>query len=85
VIDGDNAAQLWNQRLLQNDAQAAGGADRQGRDAAEGDRDRLKQELEARYSGPQNARRPMIAEGDVDWKVLAVSPAELDWLEGRQA
>lgn len=84
TIDGDNAAQLWNQRLLQNDARPPAALVIKNGSLQPEDRERLKAELEARYSGPHNARRPLIAEGDVDWKMLAVSPAELDWLEGRR-
>jgi HK97 family phage portal protein len=84
IIDGDNSAALWNRKLLTNDARPPAALVIKGGAMDATDRERLKAELEARYSGPDNARRPLIAEGDVDWKLLAMSPAELDWLEGRK-
>jgi HK97 family phage portal protein len=84
VIDGDNAAALWNKKLLENDARPAMGLVVKGAISDPAVRERLKKELEERYSGPNNARRPMVLEGDLDMKPLALTPAELDWLEGRK-
>lgn len=83
VVDGDNAALEWNHNLIANDARPPAALIIKG--ALQTDtRDQLRLDLEKRYSGTKNARRPIILEGDVDWKTLAVSPADLDWLEGRK-
>jgi HK97 family phage portal protein len=83
VIDGDNQALEWNYHLLKNDARPPSALIVRG--MMQGDaRDQLKKDLEERYSGSKNARRPMVLEGDVDWKTLAVNPADLDWMQGRK-
>lgn len=83
VIDGDNAAQVWNHKLLLNDAVPRSAFLVKGglQDDA---RERFRAELESRFSGPDNARRPMVFEGDLDWKELGIRPVDLDWIEGRK-
>ena len=83
VIDGDNAALAWNQSLLANNARPPAALIVRG-GMQDDVRERTRADIEARYSGAKNAGRPMVLEGDVDWKTLAMSPAELDWLEGRK-
>ena len=83
VIDGDNAALAWNQSLLANNARPPAALIVKG-GMQDDVRERTRADIEARYSGAKNAGRPMVLEGDVDWKTLAMSPAELDWLEGRK-
>jgi HK97 family phage portal protein len=83
TIDGDNAAAEWNRNLLQNDARPPAALVVKG-GMQDDMRERLNDELATSFSGPINARRPLILEGDVDWKLLSVSPADLDWLQGRK-
>lgn len=82
VIDGDNAASLWNRNLLLNEARPSSMLIVKG-SMQEDARTRLQRDLEERYAGPKNAKRPMIIEGDTSWQALSMSPAELDWLAGR--
>lgn len=83
VIDGDNKALLWNQQILSNSGVPPGmvviknGVQKEVRD-------RLKAEMEKRFSGSSNSRRPMVGEGDVDWKDFGRSAVDLDWMEGRK-
>jgi HK97 family phage portal protein len=84
VVEGDNAAALWNKKLLENDARPSTAMVVKGGIADPAVRDRLKAELQERYAGAQNARRPMLLEGDLDMKVLGLSPADLDWINGRK-
>ena len=42
---------------------------------------RLKQELETGFQGAANAGRPMVLEGGLDWKAMALSPQEMDFVE----
>ena len=44
---------------------------------------RLKQELESAYQGPENAGRPMVLEGGLDWKQMSYSPKEMDFIAAR--
>lgn len=83
VIDGDNAAVLWNQKILDNEGRPSGLVIIKTplQDDA---RERFKAELEQRLTGPKNARRPMVGEGDIEWKQLSLTSTDLDWLEGRK-
>jgi hypothetical protein len=47
--------------------------------------DRLKQDLDALYSGAANAGRPLLLEGGLDWRPMSLSPADLDFLEARNS
>ena len=44
---------------------------------------RLKGELEANYQGAGNAGRPLLLEGGLDWKPLALSPKDMDFVEAK--
>ncbi|KQN72244.1 hypothetical protein ASE94_06875 [Devosia sp. Leaf64] len=46
---------------------------------------RLKEELEENFSGAANAGRPMVLDGGIDWKAIAMSPREMDFIEARHA
>ncbi len=45
--------------------------------------DRLKAELEQAFSGQSNAGRPILLEGGLDWKPLALTPKDMDFQEAR--
>ncbi|EAU40135.1 Phage portal protein, HK97 family:Phage portal protein [Fulvimarina pelagi HTCC2506] len=45
--------------------------------------DRLKAELESGYSGAGTAGRPMLLEGGLDWKAMALTPKDMDFMEAR--
>lgn len=82
-VDQHNAAAEWNQKMLQNNAQPPGAfvyAETMGKEAF----DRLAQQIGDHYTGPDNARQPLILEGGADYKTLAMSPVDMDWLEGKR-
>jgi HK97 family phage portal protein len=82
-IDANNAGSRWNAALLQNSAQPSGVLKVKG-NLTDTQRERLKEQLEERYSGPRNARRPMVVEGDTHWQALSLTPVEMDWIEGNR-
>ncbi|TCK31285.1 HK97 family phage portal protein [Ancylobacter aquaticus] len=47
--------------------------------------DRLKEELEANFSGSGNAGRPLLLEGGLDWRPLSLTPKDMDFLEAKNA
>jgi HK97 family phage portal protein len=85
-LDIHNAAADWNKALLDNAARPSGAliytADT---GLTEAQFSRLKGELEANFQGAQNAGRPLVLEGGLDWKPMALSPAELDFVELKNA
>jgi HK97 family phage portal protein len=85
AIDIHNAASAWNKALLDNAARPSGalvygGGDGQmTRDQFE----RLKTELADSFQGGRNAGRPLLLEGGLDWKPMALSPADMDFINAK--
>jgi HK97 family phage portal protein len=88
-IDLHNAASAWNKSLLDNAARPSGALVYTNRDTA--DRlsdeqfDRLKEELADTYTGATAAGRPMLLEGGLDWKPMSLTPADMDYINGKHA
>ncbi len=86
ALDIHNAAGTWNKALLDNAARPSGALVYQTRDGGNLSRDqfeRLKEELEANFSGAGNAGRPLLLEGGLDWKAMALTPRDMDFLEAK--
>lgn len=86
-LDTHNAAAKWNKSLLDNAARPSGAL---VYSAAAGNLtadqfERLKSELEQGFQGAVNAGRPMVLEGGLDWKTIAMSPKDMDFLEAKNA
>ena len=78
-----NAAAAWNKALLDNAARPSGAL---VYSVANGQLTpeqfaRLKDELERGFAGAANAGRPMVLEGGLDWKTIALSPRDMDFVE----
>ena len=85
-LDIHNASAQWNKALLDNAARPSGAlVYSAGQNLTEDQFTRLKQELEASFSGAANAGRPMVLEGGLDWKALALTPRDMDFIEARHA
>ena len=86
ALELHNAASRWNKALLDNSARPSGALVYQpgdGGNLAPEQFDRLKAELESGYSGAARAGRPMLLEGGLDWKAMALSPKDMDFVEAR--
>jgi len=88
AVDIHNAGARWNKALLDNAARPSGalvlsssGADRLSDEQFE----RLKAELGDVYQGSHNAGRPMLLEGGLEWKPMAHAPADMEFLQSRNA
>ncbi len=88
-IDQHNDAARWNMSLLQTGGRPSGAlvytpahADAPDTLTTE-QRQSIKAELERYYSGPENAGRPLILEGGLDWKEMSLTPKDMDWLAGK--
>lgn len=80
-IDASNESLRWNVALLQNGASPSGmfsTPENLGDDFEE-----FRDELIDQYTGPDNAGAPIVADNDLDWKQIGLSPADMAWLEGR--
>ena len=84
-IEIHNAAANWNKSLLENAARPSGAL---VYSAASGNLstdqfERLKSELEQGFAGANNAGRPMVLEGGLDWKTIALTPKDMDFMEAK--
>ncbi len=86
-LDIHNAAAEWNKALLDNAARPSGALVYSGGTGTltEAQFRRLKEELEQGFSGARNAGRPLVLEGGLDWKAMALTPAEMDFMELKHA
>lgn len=86
-LDIHNSASAWNKALLDNSARPSGAlvyaAD--GANMSDEQFARLKDELETSFSGAFNAGRPILLEGGLDWKPLALTPKDMDFMEAKSA
>jgi HK97 family phage portal protein len=81
-IDQHNEAMTWMQSLLQNSARPSGAlVTKDGQELSDENFNRLKTQIEEQYSGAQNAGRPMLLEGGLDWKSMGLSPSDMAILE----
>ncbi|WP_442342032.1 phage portal protein [Ectorhizobium quercum] len=86
ALDLHNAASVWNKALLDNSARPSGALvyqPKEGGNLSPAQYDRLKQELEEGYSGAVRAGRPLLLEGGLDWKAMALSPRDMDFIEAK--
>lgn len=86
-IEIHNAAAAWNRALLENAARPSGALVYSGETGSlTADQfERLKSELENTFQGASNAGRPLVLEGGLDWKTMALSPREMDFIEAKHA
>lgn len=89
-IDQLNQANKWNLSLLQNSASPSGVFKVETSDSNPTGKlndeqfTRLKEELNENYTGSKKAGRPMLLEGGLSWQSIALSPKEMEWLDGKE-
>jgi len=86
-IDQHNMASKHNVNLLENGARPSGAVVYKPKDdggfavnLSESQRQQLITDLNNRFTGTANAGRPMLLEGDFDWKEMGLSPKDMDFL-----
>ena len=86
-VDQFNMASKHNVNLLGNGARPSGAVifkpqDDQGFpvNLTESQRQQLLTDLNNRFSGTSNAGRPLLLEGDFDWREMGLSPKDMDFL-----
>lgn len=85
-LDIHNAAGQWNKALLDNAARPSGAlVYAAGHSMTQDQFTRLRAELEETFSGAANAGRPMVLEGGLDWKTIALTPRDMDFIEAKHA
>ncbi len=87
-IDVHNASGAWNKALLDNAARPSGAlvfGNASGERLSEDQFNRLKAQLSDAHAGADNAGRPLLLEGGLDWKPMAMTPADMDFIAGKHA
>ena len=86
-VDQHNLSSKHNINLLNNGARPSGAVifkpkDDQGFtvNLTESQRQQLLTDLNNRFVGTGNAGRPMLLEGDFDWKEMGLSPKDMDFI-----
>jgi HK97 family phage portal protein len=87
-IDNHNAVNKHNVSLLENGARPSGAIvfkpqnDRgMAMQLTDGQRQQLQDDLRMKFQGPKNAGRPLLLEGDFDWREMGLSPKDMDFLQ----
>lgn len=86
-IDNHNSIAKHNINLINNGARPSGAvifkpSDDRGIPVqlTDGQRQQLQDDLNQRIMGTTNAGRPLLLEGDFDWKEMGLSPKDMDFL-----
>ncbi len=83
-LDVHNAANAWNKALLDNAARPSGALvykSENGSNLSEEQFERLRDELQANFSGATNAGRPLLLEGGLSWQTMSLSPKDMDFMQ----
>jgi HK97 family phage portal protein len=86
ALDIHNAAGAWNKALLDNSARPSGAlvyAAKDGGNLSAEQFERLKRELDTGFSGAAHAGKPLLLEGGLDWKAMALTPRDMDFMEAK--
>ena len=84
-IDQHNHAGLWNQSLLQQGARPSGVIIANGDPLSARQKEELKSQIDELFSGPENAGRPILMEGGLEWKEMSLSPKDMDFIESKHS
>ncbi|MEM7270625.1 MAG: phage portal protein [Pseudomonadota bacterium] len=87
AVDIHNSAGKWSKALLDNAARPSGAIvySGEGEDLSDEQYRRLSEELASSHQGAQNAGRPMLLEGGLDWKPMGFSPSDMEFLKTKEA
>ncbi len=84
-----NAANHWNKALFENAARPSGALVYRGQDGnarlTDAQFERLKQELQDNFQGAENAGRPLLLEGGLDWARISMSPQDMDFIAAKHS
>lgn len=80
AVDQHNETMIYMQSLLQNGAAPSGALEVQGELTAE-QFNRMKAEINEKYSGSKNAGRAMLLEGGAKWTAMGLSPQAMSIIE----
>lgn len=83
VVAAGVSVQEFAESMYRNGASPSGALESDAKLAPEA-YDRLKQQFNDAYTGPQNARKVMLLESGLHWKQISVSPEDAELLSSRR-
>jgi len=84
AVDVHNAGGAWTKALIDNAARPSGALIYSGAEAMTDEQmNDLREDLKRAYSGAENAGRPVVLQGGLEWKPMSLSPADMDFVEAR--
>ncbi len=86
ALDLHQAGGEWARALLANSARPSGALIVSGEDGrlSEDQFERLRAQISDLHAGSGNAGRPLLLEGGLDWKPMALSPSDMDFTAARR-
>lgn len=82
-IDNNNAANAWNNALLNNGARPSG-AFVSEQSLTEGQYTTLQENINKNHTGTANAGKPLLLEGGIKWQEMSMSPRDMDFSTGKK-
>ena len=82
-IQGFNVAGRHNRKLIENGCSPSGFLFSKN-ELTDADYQNLKDNFSSNYSGENNAGKPILLQGDLEFKEAHISPREMDWIAGRK-
>jgi HK97 family phage portal protein len=88
AVDVYTGALAWNKSLLENAARPPGALvvpqDKEHGGGLNVEQiAAIRQQLQERFSGTQNAGKPLLLTGGMTWERFALTPVEMDYIEGK--
>lgn len=89
-IEQHNQSGRWNQSLLQNSARPSGALiikDSEGKptNLSEQQFNKLKTQIEDNFTSAENAGKPLLLEGGLEWKEMGFSPKDMDFISSKNS
>lgn len=87
AIELHNRTTSWNCNLLKNGARPSGALILKDPNASltEEQFERLKEQLDYKYTGSINSGKPLLLEGGFEWKDMSIHPKDMDFLESKNS
>ncbi|GMO56300.1 MAG: phage portal protein [Rickettsiales bacterium] len=85
AIEQHNEASKWNKAMLQSAAKPSGALMLKSENGnstylTDEQYNKLKEQIDNDFSGAENAGRPLLLEGCLEWKQMSLSPIDMDFL-----
>jgi HK97 family phage portal protein len=84
AVDIHNAGGAWTKALIDNAARPSGALIYSGAEDLTGEQMKeIREDIDRSFVGPDNAGRPIVLRGGLDWKPMSLTPADMDFVESR--